>query len=1459
MAAISLAAICGATLSTSAWAQDTSKVLVVNPGIYHVWFHQEPSQEVVDAFTKAYSQGKAEPQQARVIRAYTVRRDASGDGYRREPVWLLNFHWDRLVAGATAQGIPVYVAVEPGIDMVKANKHVRAAVSGLSQDTRQWIETHAVCGGTHNADENHQRILEVDRGVVSLHPGATVLRMIHSQSALNYFGAYRSLLPQERDALVSAINRGGPSQVLLYDGAFGAPTAELLAQLPLGLRIFGRVAGREPSLAETQLAHADPVYKNGKRYAAWVLSKDPSLFHTLENYDWTFACSGTMVVSELALRDVAGRVGAEQFLSAPQIQEAVGEYVVKQWNYVDKEGDPVQGELQVRPLLGHSDPLAIDLAGKCFGITVPEATPNANRFNPEFSDANFKNHVVADMAGALERGNGIVDGSTATADRIENIPVWNHARGTAEAIAAETVKALNGSDKNTVVLDPVANEPLARQVGDILTKQGYEVRYAADLDDPVRQTVAGRMHTAVVVRLAPSGTGGQTGSPDTGTSPNLATGETDGPEGAPAGIRLRLDPNSLVAFPSDPKTIADVQLRFQGHRTAIARAVERRQTAAEIGQVLDRQIKVNVALDRAQAKLDRKKLVAHILDSIESERTRLTSPRNTRRLIGFLGPWTEATVCRVLGVEPEEMRVVYQSERWVEKRLGNTRFSTAGRKGSDEAFLIYDATGEDESTTLGAVKKTLDKIEKHVGKRGVVLVGNPKDRAYKRLKAAVEADKDLEVAGEVDSRNKSEGEILDEIDEAMRATGAQIAIKAGLSGPGRRDDRGLAPGDGDPRDGGDFDDPDVDVEIEKIDGGWKITYKINGIPIWEVVIDEDGNIICQGPPGSCHSDTQDKLGRPDRFGALTTPDAVLQELRGEDSVIGARQIRWNMLLPPSPGHSGNVLFLPYGQLHEGPGKTGNKEAAYHLYLVDPSTGAYATEAIALDSSRQPLDRVPAAMPNVPSPASLPATIASSLEHAILSGDWQGVRDIVAGSPDSLLSPVVRFPLGHALLALNRLDEAATLFAGATQKPALVAWKQWTEQLADRYPASAAAHYLHGDALARLGRWDEAEAEFTRVLQPEMDPRFYFAKNARGVLYAVQGSYNESLTDLFKVAAENPRFADGHANLGGLWVLQRASEGAIDSYQKALDLNERAALPRIGLAAGLYGSGDWDGALAQLKRAAEYPDPTIFRIASESHLALLARRAELYVTTNPLDLLPKGRPGTQPGASPPPTMSARRTESPPPRSASAFRVGRASPPAVTPYRQPPTPAPHDWAQAHQNYVQEAQRLQQEVRAQQMRWEADLRQQQMNNPIGGITMNMQKAFADRGDWPVGTFFALGYATAPAGRGVLSNPLAPWMQSVPPGNDASQAHQAAATAYRQEGDFARALTELQGAGQPLVVKVVAKEAVLQVGPVAGQKVFRGQALQVSNVKDDWLWVESVAGKKLDTPGWIHRKDVK
>ena len=143
------------------------------------------------------------------------------------------------------------------------------------------------------------------------------------------------------------------------------------------------------------------------------------------------------------------------------------------------------------------------------------------------------------------------------------------------------------------------------------------------------------------------------------------------------------------------------------------------------------------------------------------------------------------------------------------------------------------------------------------------------------------------------------------------------------------------------------------------------------------------------------------------------------------------------------------------------------------------------------------------------------------------------------------------------------------------------------------------------------------------------------------------------------------------------------------------------------------------------------------------------------------------------------------------------------------------------------------------------------------IGGITMAM-KALADRGDWPVGTFFTLGYSVIPPAD---SGSFADWLdeEGTDASADGSSDREDQANAARKARDFVRALAEFQKLGKPLVVEVASSQARLRVKTEEVANVRQGDVLHVTKVNGKWLWVESVVGRELGKPGWIEHKHVR
>jgi tetratricopeptide (TPR) repeat protein len=583
----------------------------------------------------------------------------------------------------------------------------------------------------------------------------------------------------------------------------------------------------------------------------------------------------------------------------------------------------------------------------------------------------------------------------------------------------------------------------------------------------------------------------------------------------------------------------------------------------------------------------------------------------------------------------------------------------------------------------------------------------------------------------------------------------------------------------------------------------------------------------------------------DHFG-LDMPPLSLPKVAWSQNAAGLREIRWNVHLTPSVGASPSLLFLPQGVLWATPTGGVAPAAPYQFYRLDAYSGVHELTPIPLNDTLQPQALPRTVIPNTSLQEPMPSRIDLPLREAAASRNWpEEVSKIVGDNPAAILWQVPRRLLGHVYLAANRNNEAGTLFGTVAQKRALADYQTWTRKLVGSFPDSAPAHYFYADALALSGLWREAEAEFNSAMA--MDPP-WLPKSARALVYAARAVQEKAIdrkaadnlrdqafTDLTELTITAPEVADVHANLGAVAVeLLRAAKGAEKAYQRAIQVNRDFALALNGLGCAYYGLGDWDRARTQFEQAVQYPDPALFRMAGDNNLALLAEQAEFYVSANPADLLPQ-RPDTSPA------MTHRVEPSRPDGAVAASQSGREGPvrrPAAQ-YR-PSVPAYQPWSQTYQSYQHQADMMRQQMEVRRTQWETQMRQRY--HDIGGITMNMQKALADRGDWPVGTFVTLGYDVFPPRK----------VPSVQPPQQGPDAH-------RQKGDFASALAELQITGKPLIVEVVSETATLQVGEQSGAAVHRGDRLRITRVNENWLWVESVEGRQLPEPGWIDRQNVR
>lgn len=151
------------------------------------------------------------------------------------------------------------------------------------------------------------------------------------------------------------------------------------------------------------------------------------------------------------------------------------------------------------------------------------------------------------------------------------------------------------------------------------------------------------------------------------------------------------------------------------------------------------------------------------------------------------------------------------------------------------------------------------------------------------------------------------------------------------------------------------------------------------------------------------------------------------------------------------------------------------------------------------------------------------------------------------------------------------------------------------------PEDAPAHLNLGNALARLGRLDEAAASYRHAL--EIDPEFAEAHNNLGELCLERGRAEEALRSCQQSLRLRPYFAHAHQNLGKALVRLGRFEEAVRSCRSAIALSPGFAEAYNSLGTALLGLAQMQEAIGAFRRALEI-NPTL--AAGHANLARALR-------------------------------------------------------------------------------------------------------------------------------------------------------------------------------------------------------------------------------------------------------------
>ena len=159
-------------------------------------------------------------------------------------------------------------------------------------------------------------------------------------------------------------------------------------------------------------------------------------------------------------------------------------------------------------------------------------------------------------------------------------------------------------------------------------------------------------------------------------------------------------------------------------------------------------------------------------------------------------------------------------------------------------------------------------------------------------------------------------------------------------------------------------------------------------------------------------------------------------------------------------------------------------------------------------------------------------------------------------------------LGNALGRLGHFEEAI-----ASYRRALVL-----------RPDFAEAHNNLGHALLDLGQIDDAVASCRRAL--ELEPGYAEAHDTLGNALLNLGRLDDAAASYRRALDINPEFAETHSNLGNVLLELGRADDALRSFRRALDINSEFAQAHNNLGNGLRALGKLDDAVTSYRRALE---------------------------------------------------------------------------------------------------------------------------------------------------------------------------------------------------------------------------------------------------------------------------------
>jgi FimV-like protein len=223
-----------------------------------------------------------------------------------------------------------------------------------------------------------------------------------------------------------------------------------------------------------------------------------------------------------------------------------------------------------------------------------------------------------------------------------------------------------------------------------------------------------------------------------------------------------------------------------------------------------------------------------------------------------------------------------------------------------------------------------------------------------------------------------------------------------------------------------------------------------------------------------------------------------------------------------------------------------------------------------------------------------------------------LRRAVAADPNDALSwyqsGMLDAGMGRAGDALKKIEKAISLnpdlpdeytslgsvYAAAGQADRAA---QAVEQALRIDPYDAAAWDLNGRLLAAKQQMGDATDAFERAtrLRPGYAPHLY----DYALMLATTAQFEKAEAVASEAVKADPRMAEPHELLGGLYARKRELANAAAEYRRAIELKPDFSRAHFDLASVLAAQGDRNGAAEHLREAAKGSDPAVAREAQRA--------------------------------------------------------------------------------------------------------------------------------------------------------------------------------------------------------------------------------------------------------------------